>query len=101
MAPPGFGYFIVQIYSQLENMIVQQILRSPTFHRGVRSIHRRVEDYRYGRDPNEPLRPGEATEEPSLAKGNGFLKHFVDELRNQARGAPSNPPPPPTSPPKR
>jgi hypothetical protein len=31
--------------------------------------------------------------EPS--RGQGFLKYFIEELRNQARGRPTEPPPPP------
>ncbi|KAK4113078.1 hypothetical protein N656DRAFT_797621 [Canariomyces notabilis] len=81
------------IYLSLEDVIVQQILRIPAFHRGVRRIHRTVEDLRHGRDPSEPLRQGEATAEPNRAEG--FLKHFIEELRNQARGRWDDVPPPP------
>jgi hypothetical protein len=81
----------------------------------VRRIHRTVENLRYGRDPNEPLRQGEATgarkttvpeaycrehtvltpaaAEPSRSQS--FLKHFIEELRNQARGKPTDLPPNP------
>lgn len=95
----------------------RQLLRSPTFHRGVRRIHRTVEDLRHGRDPSEPLRQGEATGISNAAqcsrgrahaltkypaadpnKTGGFFKHFVEELRNQARGQPTDVPP---SPPKK
>ncbi|KAK3305579.1 uncharacterized protein B0T15DRAFT_511476 [Chaetomium strumarium] len=72
---------------------VLQLLRSPSFHRGVRRIHRTVEELRYGRDPSEPLRQGEATADPT--RSSNFLKHFFDELKNQARGKPSEPPNPP------
>ncbi|TPX07734.1 uncharacterized protein E0L32_010630 [Thyridium curvatum] len=75
-----------------ETAIVNRILASPGFHRAVGRIHRRVEDYRFGRNPHEPLRPGEATEEPNVTRS-GFLGHFVDELKNQIRGTPTNPPP--------
>ncbi|KAK0724304.1 hypothetical protein B0H67DRAFT_479526, partial [Lasiosphaeris hirsuta] len=71
------------------------ILRLPSFHRGVRRIHRTVEDIRYGRDPLDPLRPGEATADPHKVQPESFFRHFVDELRNQIRGTPKNPPPPP------
>jgi hypothetical protein len=73
----------------MEDAIVSQILRSPGFHNGVRAIHRRVQDYRHGRNPDEPLRPGEATEDPSVSK-TGFLTHFIDEIKNQFRGTPSD-----------
>lgn len=32
------------------------------------------------------------TEDPG--KADGFLRHFAEELRNQARGTPTEPPPP-------
>ncbi|KAG7284218.1 hypothetical protein NEMBOFW57_010582 [Staphylotrichum longicolle] len=92
----ALGRLLWTVLLSVEDRFVNQLLRSPTFHRGVRRIHRTVEDLRYGRDPSEPLRQGEATAEPKRA-GN-FLKYFIDELRNQARGRPTEPPP---SPPKK
>ncbi|KAI0887068.1 uncharacterized protein GGS22DRAFT_121054 [Annulohypoxylon maeteangense] len=71
-----------------EDYVVQLILRSPSFQRGVRRIHRTVQDYKHGRDPSEPLREGEATRDPT--NSSGFLSHFIDELRNQARGTTTN-----------
>ncbi|KAK1767425.1 hypothetical protein QBC33DRAFT_558904 [Phialemonium atrogriseum] len=96
MAPWGM---LIRAILVLEDAIVSQILRSPRFHHGVRRIHRTVEDYRHGRDPNEPLRPGEATEDPNLQK-RSFFGYFADEIRNQIRGTPTNPPgnPPPGPP---
>ncbi|KAF3064604.1 hypothetical protein GL218_01345 [Daldinia childiae] len=64
----------------------QYLLRSPTFQRGVRRIHKTVEDYKHGRDPSEPLREGEATRQPTNPRLSGFMSHFTDELRNQVRG---------------
>ncbi|KAK4096475.1 hypothetical protein N658DRAFT_436050 [Parathielavia hyrcaniae] len=81
----------------IEDKFVDQLLRSSTFHHGVRRIHRTVQDIRYGRNPHEPLRQGEATAEPNNKQS--FLKYFIEELRNQARGKPTNPPPT-KSPPK-
>lgn len=69
---------------------MHRILRSPGWHNFVRGVHRRVHERRYGRDPNEPLYPGEATAEPRLAE-KGFMDHFVAELRNQVRGTPTDP----------
>ena len=71
-----------------------QILKSPRFHHGVQRIHRVVEEARFGRNPNEPLRPGEATANPNKADPETFFKHFVDELKNQWKGNPTNLPPP-------
>ncbi|KAL2145399.1 hypothetical protein VTI28DRAFT_7326 [Corynascus sepedonium] len=95
MAP--WGRILWAVYLRVEDLIVAQILRSPTFHRGVRRVHRTVEDIRHGRDPNDPLRQGEATAEPN--QSTNFFKYFIEELRNQARGKPTEPPPP--SPPKK
>ena len=76
-----------------------QLLRSPTFHAGVRRIHRTLHERKHGRDPNEPLRPGEATTEQPLRRPGhrsdshdskpGFFKYFVEEMRNQLRGTPT------------
>ena len=52
---------LIRAFVLFENAMVARLLRSPSFHRGVRAIHRRVQDYKHGRDPNEPLRQGEAT----------------------------------------
>ncbi|KXJ90035.1 hypothetical protein Micbo1qcDRAFT_73527 [Microdochium bolleyi] len=90
---------ILRMVVAAEDYIVAQILRSPAFHRGVRSIHDRVNEHRHGRNPHEPLRPGEASRDPDQQSASGFFGHFVDELRNQARGRPSGPdgPSPPTT----
>ncbi|KAK0750495.1 hypothetical protein B0T18DRAFT_428431 [Schizothecium vesticola] len=86
-----------QIYLGVETQLVAQILKIPAFHHGVRRIHRAVEDLRHGRNPNEPLYPGEATENPE--KSDGFFRHFTEELRNQFRGTPTEPPPAKQQPP--
>ncbi|KAK4187863.1 hypothetical protein QBC35DRAFT_451876 [Podospora australis] len=81
-------------FMKVEDLIVAQILRSPGFHRGVGRIHKSVEELRYGRSVHEPLKQGEATADPTRGQGGGFLKHFVDELKNQARGTPTDVAPP-------
>jgi hypothetical protein len=74
------------------NLTTVQLLRSPAWHRFVRRVHRAVEEGKYGRDPTEPLRPGEATEDPGRAS-TGFLKYFIEEMKNQAKGKPTESPP--------
>lgn len=49
-------------------------------------IHRTIDEKKNGRSPVEPMRPGEATEEPGKE---GFASHFWRELSNQAKGKPS------------
>ncbi|KAG6355051.1 hypothetical protein INS49_004132 [Diaporthe citri] len=90
--------YIIRTALILEDYIVERILRSPGFHNTVRRIHRKVQDQRHGRDPNEPLRPGEATELPGPNENKSFPKYFVEELMNQFRGSPTNPQPPPGPP---
>ncbi|CAP62205.1 uncharacterized protein PODANS_5_11710, partial [Podospora anserina S mat+] len=79
-----------------------KILQSPGFHHGVRRIHRRVEDFRYGRNPHEPLRQGEASADPreGYEQARSFFKYFIDELKNQAKGRPTDVAPPPAPPKK-
>ncbi|KAK4664532.1 uncharacterized protein QC763_511710 [Podospora pseudopauciseta] len=91
-----------QVYLRVEDHIVARILQSPGFHHGVRRIHRRVEDFRYGRNPHEPLRQGEASADPreGYEQARSFFKYFIDELKNQAKGRPTDVAPPPAPPKK-
>ncbi|CAK7210256.1 hypothetical protein SBRCBS47491_000715 [Sporothrix bragantina] len=89
MAPWGL---LIRAVMAMEDIFVQRLLQSPTFHHVVRRIHRGVHEARHGRDPNEPLRRGEATADPNQR---GFLSHFIEELGHQARGRASQPPPAP------
>ncbi|KPM41087.1 hypothetical protein AK830_g5465 [Neonectria ditissima] len=68
-----------------------QILRMPGFHRAVGQIHKKVHEAQHGRNPNQPLAPGEATADPgAIDRKQRFAKHFLDELRNQVRGKPTD-----------
>ncbi|KAK4177157.1 hypothetical protein QBC36DRAFT_345672 [Triangularia setosa] len=91
-----------QVYLRVEDHIVARILQSPSFHHGVRRIHRRVEDFRYGRNPHEPLRQGEASADPREGneQARTFFKYFMDELKNQAKGKPTDVTSPPAPPKK-
>ncbi|PKS04936.1 hypothetical protein jhhlp_008302 [Lomentospora prolificans] len=89
-------------------LIIQfEILRRPGFHRFVGKIQRYVDEKQNGRHPDQPLHPGEATGADRLSRkygsradvetelpssGEGFLQHFVSELKNQAKGNPSKDP---------
>ncbi|KAK8087585.1 hypothetical protein PG997_002546 [Apiospora hydei] len=67
---------------------VPVLLRSPSFHAGVRRVHRVLDQRQNGPHPDEPLRPGEATEEQGVQRG-GFMKYFFEEMGNQALGRPT------------
>ncbi|KAK3994493.1 hypothetical protein QBC44DRAFT_322753 [Cladorrhinum sp. PSN332] len=89
----AFGRLLWAAVLQAEDFLVRQILRSPGFHRGVQRIHRTVQEVKYGRNPNEPLKPGEATANPHKVDPDSFFKHFTDELKNQWKGRPTELPP--------
>lgn len=87
-----------------------QILRQPGFHRAVGRIHREIDERQNGRLPHDPLAPGEATgttvkatsvsgldadqltaaADPNKPKREGFFRHFISEIRNQASGKPTD-----------
>ncbi|KAK8054838.1 hypothetical protein PG993_000065 [Apiospora rasikravindrae] len=69
--------------------MVEALLRSPSFHAGVRRVHRVLDQRQNGPHPDEPLRPGEATEEQGVQRG-GFIKYFFEEIGNQALGRPTD-----------
>ncbi|KAM5357831.1 hypothetical protein ACJZ2D_015860 [Fusarium nematophilum] len=70
--------------------IVASILRRPGFHRAVGRIHKTIHEKQHGRNPHEPLAPGEATADPNgNDKSQQFAKHFLDEIKNQFRGKPT------------
>ncbi|TXB98808.1 hypothetical protein FocTR4_00013378 [Fusarium oxysporum f. sp. cubense] len=70
---------------------ISQILRQPGFHRAVTRIHKTIHEKQHGRNPHEPLAPGEATADPNTSgKNSQFAKHFLDEIKNQFRGKPTD-----------
>ncbi|KAH7322631.1 hypothetical protein B0I35DRAFT_476562 [Stachybotrys elegans] len=87
MAP---HWWALRIIAAFEDRIIAAILRQPGFHRAVGRIHRSVHEMQHGRNPHEPLAPGEATADPMAAsRRQSFFKHFVQELKNQAKGKPT------------
>ncbi|KAH6984538.1 hypothetical protein BGZ61DRAFT_534972 [Ilyonectria robusta] len=83
-------WWALRVVQSFEDRIVASILRMPGFHRAVGQIHRRVHEAQHGRNPNQPLAPGEATADPgAVDRKQRFAKHFFDELKNQVRGKPT------------
>lgn len=84
--------------------LTARLLASPTFHRGVRRVHKKVHELQHGKDPAEmggTNIDGEAGCHPAvriqhadeLAVPGGsdsqrFLNHYMEELKNQFRGTP-------------
>jgi hypothetical protein len=66
----------------LEAWAVQQLLRTPAFHRAVEKIARRVHRARHGIPPDEL--GGTNIDQPGQS---GFLKHFIDEVKTQLGAA--------------
>jgi len=58
--------------------MVQQLLRTPAFHRGVEKVARQVHRIRHGMPPEEL--GGTKLDRPGSS---GFLRHFVDEVKTQ------------------
>ncbi|QPG93612.1 hypothetical protein C2857_001149 [Epichloe festucae Fl1] len=53
----------LRLVHAFEDRIIEAILRQPGFHRAVGRIHRTIHERKHGRNPHEPLAPGEATAE--------------------------------------
>ncbi|KAG7146736.1 hypothetical protein HYQ46_004454 [Verticillium longisporum] len=86
--------FFTRALVAFEDIIVRQILKSPGFHRGVGRIHKMVHERKYGRNPHEPLYPGEATEDHSVKSSTGkFRQYFVQEIKDQWKGTVKDYPP--------
>lgn len=66
----------------LEAWAVQQLLRTPAFHRAVEKVARGVHRARHGIPPEEL--GGTKLDQPNQT---GFIKHFVDELKVQLGAA--------------
>nr|POE92414.1 hypothetical protein CFP56_69661 [Quercus suber] len=62
----------------LEAYLIAALLRQPAFHRAVEKVARQVHRIRHGIPPDE-LR-GTKIDGP---KDNGFLGHFLDEIKSQ------------------
>ncbi|KAI8718276.1 hypothetical protein NCS52_00605900 [Fusarium sp. LHS14.1] len=83
-------WWALRMIQSFEDHIVASILRRPGFHRAVGKIHKTINEKQYGRNPHEPLAPGEATADPNSSdRHQRFTKHFIDELKNQFRGKPT------------
>ncbi|QIX00803.1 hypothetical protein AMS68_006320 [Peltaster fructicola] len=61
----------------LESLAYQQLMKSPTFHKGVEQVVKTVHRVRHGVPPDEL--GGTKLDEP----GSRFGQHFYDELRTQ------------------
>ena len=62
----------------LEAWMVQQLLRTPAFHRAVQKVAKNVHRVRHGPNPEEM--GGTKIDNPENAS---FVKHFIDEVKGQ------------------
>ncbi|KAI9731427.1 MAG: hypothetical protein M1818_007817 [Claussenomyces sp. TS43310] len=70
-----------------EVWLTARLLASPTFHRGVRSVHKKVHELRHGKDPAEM--GGTSIDNPAGGPdAKKFIRHFVEEVKEQFRGGP-------------
>lgn len=82
----AWHWYALRTLQAFEDRIVALILRQPGFHRAVGRVHKTIHERRHGRDPGEPLAQGEATREQGTTKGEGFWRHFWEEVGRQVRG---------------
>lgn len=62
----------------LESYLVEALLRTPGFHRGVEKVAQRVHRFRHGLPPESS--GGTDVDDPSKSN---FFKHFSDEIQTQ------------------
>ncbi|KAF2233735.1 hypothetical protein EV356DRAFT_577329 [Viridothelium virens] len=62
-----------------EAYLTARLLASPSFHRAVQGLQKRLHRFRHGTPPEE-------MGGTNVDNGPGFLEHFKDELREQIRG---------------
>lgn len=67
-----------------EGWLIARLLASPTFHRTVEKVHKRVRQIRRGRDPEDMGGTNIDSDQ-----GKKFLDHFLEELKDQFRGGSS------------
>lgn len=83
----AWHWYALRAIQTMEDRIVALILRQPGFHRAVGRVHKSIHERKHGRDPHEPLAQGEATREQGVGKrGDGFWRHFREEIGRQVRG---------------
>lgn len=64
--------------------LVETLLRSPTFHRGVQRVHKHVDELRHGKAPVG----GTSLEEPSGRSIKDLARMFVEELKSGHQSRP-------------
>lgn len=61
--------------------MVERLLRSPTFHRGVGQVHKTINEWRHGKLPEDM--GGTKLDNPHK---DSFFKLFMEELKNGHKG---------------
>ncbi|KAF8857099.1 hypothetical protein BDZ45DRAFT_675038 [Acephala macrosclerotiorum] len=70
----------------LEIWLIQRLLRSPVFHKGVRTVHRKVEEVRRGEKLYDPEAfSGLHIDKPNAFDMKKFIRHYKEELKDQFR----------------
>jgi len=65
-----------------EVWLTARLLASPTFHKAVQNVHKRVRQIRHGKDAEDM--GGANVDSPSDTKR--FVKYYIEELKEQLRG---------------
>lgn len=61
-----------------------RLLASPSFHRAVQRVHKKVQELQHGKDSAEM--GGVNIDEPNRPRFKRFLQYYVEELKEQLRG---------------
>ncbi|KAJ9602293.1 hypothetical protein H2200_013148 [Cladophialophora chaetospira] len=75
----------------LEKRLVDTLLRSPAFHRGVQKVHKKVHEIQHGKPPEYYGGTNLDTPEATEGGAKNFFKIFWEELKT---GHKPEPPPP-------
>lgn len=67
-----------------EVWLTARLIRSPTFNRMVRGVHKKVHEMRHGPDLEEM--GGTKIDNNHGFSASKFIQHFRDEVRDQIRG---------------
>lgn len=72
----------------LERRLTDALIRSPTFHRGVQGIHKRIHRWKHGTPPEEL--GGTNIDTPPDSGVRLFWQLFWEELKNGRKAGPGN-----------
>lgn len=74
MIEVGINWHLIERYWRVQRKLVETLLRSPAFHRGVQKVHKQIHQFQHGKPPEHY--GGTNLEDPTKT-GNGSIKNFA------------------------